>query len=71
MLKFPDGSEYVGQLKDGAVTGVGRYSDANGDMMEGEFLKGTLHGEGMHYLKDGTILCGHWKHGILVNLLCC
>lgn len=67
IMRFLDGSQYVGQLRDGVITGAGRYTDANGDIMEGEFLNGMLHGQGIHYFRDGTVYSGTWKHGLLVR----
>lgn len=46
-LEFPDGSIYVGELNaDGRVEGWGRLRWTNGDVYEGEFLDGLMHGQG-------------------------
>ena len=65
-MRFVDGSEYVGQLSDGVITGVGRYTDKNGDIMEGEFVKGALHGEGTRRVVVAmtTITIMVWQHGV-------
>jgi hypothetical protein len=50
-LNFPDGSKYVGEMKDGRVTGTGRYVRADGEVLEGTFLNGALHGFGEFFNK--------------------
>ncbi len=44
-------------------TGKGMYIWANGEIYEGDFLCGKLHGNGIYYLSNGTKHIGRWIHG--------
>ena len=37
-LKWPDGASYTGEIRDGKANGKGKFSHANGDSYEGEFV---------------------------------
>ncbi|MBL10100.1 MAG: hypothetical protein CL402_06230 [Acidiferrobacteraceae bacterium] len=68
---YPDGSEYVGEFKDGLFHGQGTMSYANatlssgikGSKYVGEFKDGLFHGHGTLVLTDGTQYTGDWKEG--------
>ncbi|KAA0161176.1 hypothetical protein FNF28_05171 [Cafeteria roenbergensis] len=64
-IRFADGSEYVGQVLDGRVTGQGKYSTPDGQTLEGAFEDGLLHGEGARTTRDGVVERGTWRRGEL------
>ncbi len=46
--KFPDGSEYTGELKSRKPNGKGKTVFKNGDVYEGEYIKAKRQGEGTY-----------------------
>ena len=64
---FADGSEYVGEFRDGCPSGQGLLLLASGDEYEGEFLRGKFHGFGCYRYATGEVYTGQWvedqKHG--------
>jgi hypothetical protein len=67
-VQFPDGSKYVGTFRDGRITGGhGKYTDANGVRVEGNFLDGKLHGKNckVTYKKQGKSFAGEFERGKL------
>ena len=50
---FPDGSKYIGQMKDGKRHGQGRFISAHGSEYRGEFRDGEPHGKGIYIYADG------------------
>ena len=45
-IKFPDGTIYVGQIKNNEITGEGKYYFPTGTTYSGELLNGLRHGFG-------------------------
>jgi hypothetical protein len=43
---FADGAQYVGEFKGGRLHGLGRYTGRTGEVVEGLFQDGVLHGPG-------------------------
>ena len=43
-MKWPDGSVYGGQFKNGMPHGYGRLVDTDGDMYEGHWKENMCHG---------------------------
>jgi hypothetical protein len=64
-IKFSDGSLYRGELRDGRITGRGRYETATGEVFEGVWKDGVLSGEGSHTTPDGVVEQGTWRLGEL------
>lgn len=60
-LFYPDGSKYVGELKDGLPEGKGTYTWANGTY-EGDFKGGYKHGFGVILWPDGAKYVGMFQH---------
>lgn len=52
-------------MKDGRITGHGRYVSSAGVIMEGEFVDGQLNGEGSRREPNGFYLEGTWEAGQL------
>jgi len=63
-IKFSNGDEYEGQLKDNQLDGNGTYSFSNGDKYVGQFKSGSKNGYGEYYYKDGSKYIGEWKNNI-------
>ena len=61
---FNDGSNYVGEFKDGEIHGQGTFTYLNGDKYVGEFKDGIEHGQGTFTFFDGLyIYVGEYKEG--------
>ena len=58
-----NGSQYVGEYKDGKFHGQGTLTAANGHEYIGEFKDGKLHGEGTLTLANGTKYVGEFRNG--------
>jgi hypothetical protein len=50
---FPDGSKYIGRMKDGKRHGQGRFISADGSEYRGEFKDGEPYGKGIYIYADG------------------
>ena len=64
-FKFPDGSSYVGETKDGRICGEGEWRSAAGDVYCGEFVDDVFHGPGKYTDANGNILSGTFRHGAM------
>ena len=62
-IKYPDGSVYVGEVKDGKRHGRGTFTNPDGRKYEGEWKDGEYHGRGTMTLPDGEKYEGEWKDG--------
>ncbi|MCL1912060.1 MAG: hypothetical protein FWG13_07635 [Leptospirales bacterium] len=58
-LTFPDGSTYVGQVKDGKLNGQGTYTWPNGSKYTGQWEDGKMQGEGTMISSAGTYIGQH------------
>lgn len=47
---FVTGIAYVGDIRNGEITGQGKYTYQDGSEYEGTFLKGRFHGDGQFTL---------------------
>ena len=65
LYQFADGSAYQGNVKDGRITGKGKYENTMSETWEGTFLNGVLHGQGSHKDVLGNVWTGTWRHGQL------
>ena len=64
-IKFPDGTIYVGQIKNNEITGSGKYFFPNGTIYIGEVLNGFRHGFGkFESPKEELSYEGNWKNGL-------
>jgi hypothetical protein len=66
-IVFPDGSKYVGAMKDGLRHGEGRFVWPDGAEYRGGFIMGVPHGEGVHWFPDGKRRRVVHDHGRLVR----
>lgn len=57
-------STYVGALRDGWPHGEGRLTRRGGEVLEGTWVDGRLHGQGMHLDSDGNRYVGAFVHGV-------
>ena len=62
-LIFPDGTKYIGTMKNGEITGEGEYFFSNGSTYKGQVLNGLRHGRGV-YKSAGILFEGEWKNGL-------
>ena len=64
-IKFPDGTIYVGQIKNNEITGEGKYYFPTGTTYSGELLNGLRHGFGRLESPNEEINYeGNWKNGL-------
>ena len=64
-IKFPDGTIYVGQIKNNEITGTGKYYFPTGTIYSGELLNGLRHGFGkFESPNEGINYEGNWKFGL-------
>jgi hypothetical protein len=61
ILKYQDGSKYVGGWENGEKNGQGTYTFADGSSYEGQFKDSKFHGQGTLTNKDGSKYVGGWK----------
>ncbi|RLN61064.1 hypothetical protein BBJ28_00007005 [Nothophytophthora sp. Chile5] len=63
-IVFPDGAVYDGEMRDGVVSGLGRYVSSTGVVDEGEFFNGVLHGSACkRTFPDGSFVEGAFVDG--------
>ena len=58
-----DGSQYVGEYKDGFPHGQGTYTFPDGTQYVGEFKYDVFHGQGTETFANGDIENGRWQDG--------
>ena len=64
-IKFPDGTIYVGEIKNNEITGNGKYYFPTGTIYSGELLNGLRHGFGRFESPNEDINYeGNWKNGL-------
>jgi hypothetical protein len=66
-LIWPDGTRYVGGVKDGMRTGKGTIFWQDGTRFIGEFKQDKRNGPGTMILPDGTVYSGFFENDELVN----
>lgn len=67
--KYPEGSTWVGEFKDGVPNGRGVCYYANGDRYEGQWANNTPNGEGIMYFATGRVYGAVWVNGSMVKEL--
>ncbi len=60
---YGDGSQWIGDFKDGLPEGTGTCYYSNGDKYVGEWKKHAPHGEGLMYYATGRVLGAVWDYG--------
>jgi hypothetical protein len=67
VLKWPDGSSYVGQFADDYMSGSGRMIQCTGDVYEGQWRNNQANGQGKFVDTAGSTYKGEWlddlQHG--------
>jgi hypothetical protein len=60
---YPDGSVYVGEMKEEKKNGKGQMKYSNGDLYDGVWKDGKQHGFAKFTYANGTIEQGEWSEG--------
>jgi len=60
---YADGSEYVGEFRDGKYHGQGTYTFSNGDKYVGELRNDKHHGQGTYTYSNGSKYVGKFRDG--------
>ncbi len=63
LFSYADGSQWIGDFKDGLPEGLGTCYYANGDKYVGAWEKHAPHGEGIMYYANGRALGAVWDYG--------
>lgn len=66
-LVWPDGTRYVGGVKDGKRSGKGTIFWQDGTRFVGSFVDDLRHGPGTMILPDGTVYNGYFENDALVQ----
>ena len=66
-LVWPDGTRYVGGVKDGKRSGKGTIFWQDGTRFVGTFVDDLRHGPGTMVLPDGTVYNGYFENDALVQ----
>lgn len=61
--RYPDGTFYAGEFRDGYPEGAGTIYYANGDRYEGQWKNDAPQGRGTMYYRTGKILGAFWERG--------
>ncbi|GMF24507.1 unnamed protein product [Phytophthora lilii] len=63
-ITFPDGAVYDGEMRDGVISGLGRYVSSTGVVDEGLFVNGVLQGPACkRTFPDGSVVEGFFVDG--------
>jgi hypothetical protein len=60
-VTWPDGNKYVGEIRDGKVSGQGTFTWPDGSKYVGEFRDGKMNGQGIHTWPDGSKYVGEFR----------
>jgi hypothetical protein len=60
-INLPDGSVYVGEVRDGQGHGQGTYTWSKGDVHVGEYRNGQKNGQGTLTFADGDVYIGEFR----------
>ncbi len=61
------GAKYIGEFKNGEISGEGACYYEDGSVYQGQWLKGYPHGKGVKVFPDGTRKEGDWRKGKLMK----
>ena len=64
---YPDGSVYIGQLKDGKRDGRGTLTCTNGNKYEGQYQNDMKHGQGTETFPCGETLVAKYNRMVLFD----
>ena len=64
VINFPDGTQYIGTVKNNRLTGEGKYIFKNGDTYEGNVSNGLRNGFGVFKSSNNICYEGEWKNGV-------
>ena len=64
IINFPDGTKYVGTVKNNRITGEGTYTFQNGDTYIGNVYNGLRNGYGEYKSMNNIYYEGEWKNGL-------
>jgi hypothetical protein len=67
VLNFADGSEYVGQWRQGLMDGAGTRRFPNGDIYMGPYVSGQRRGQGRFYFSNGDMYVGSWERDCMMG----
>jgi hypothetical protein len=62
-INYPDGSVYVGEVRNGQRNGQGTYTFVNGDVYVGEFRDNQRNGQGTFTFISGNVYVGEYRDG--------
>jgi len=62
-IAYPNGDRYVGEFKNGNLTGYGTYTFGDGENHCGVFINGIPNGLGLHEYNKGGIYMGQFNNG--------
>lgn len=68
IIKYPNGSKYIGEIKNGKFTNHGIFYFKDGSKYIGEWKNHQFHGEGKFYYKDGREKVGIWQYGKMTTV---
>jgi len=63
IYRYPDGSRYIGDFKDGNPEGEGTCYYANGDQYVGQWKNHAPNGEGIYTYQSGRVMAAMWQNG--------
>ena len=63
-LCFPDGTKYVGTIKNNRITGEGTFTFSNGSTYKGTVTNGLRDGYGIYKSTNNIYYEGGWKNGL-------
>lgn len=63
IMKWADGSYYIGSFVKGERKGVGEFHFRNGNHYSGEWANNEMNGQGIYIWANGTEYIGHFKDG--------
>ena len=64
-LHLPDGTTYIGEIKESQLTGEGNFFFPTGSIYSGHVLNGLRHGFGTYnFEKENIFYEGNWKNGL-------
>ena len=64
IMRWQDGSRYLGQFSDDKMEGKGRMTQANGSVYQGQWSQGMANGIGTFIDSEGSTYDGEWKNDL-------
>ena len=63
LVRWSDGSKFVGAFQRGAQTGPGELTTLKGDVIKGSWLNGRANGSTMVAMAGGDVIEGQFENG--------